>query len=165
MDQLIEHIKKQRVYGSQVNIGQVAFATALNLISTTIFSTDIVDPEFSTAQEFKDLVWRIMEDSAKPNLSDYFPIIKTFDLQGIRKHIKASYMRLHEIFDEMIDKRMEARASDDSMSRCGDLLDVLLDQCEEDGSNFSRQNIKPLILVSNISFSNFRLNRQSHSGN
>ncbi|XVF52081.1 hypothetical protein PTKIN_Ptkin04bG0236300 [Pterospermum kingtungense] len=145
VDQLIKHINKQRVSGSQVNIGQVAFATALNLISTTIFSTDIVDPEFSTAQEFKDLVWRIMEDSARPNLSDYFPIIKGFDLQGIRKHIRASYMRLHEIFDDMIDKRMEARASG-FIARTGDLLDVLLDQCEENGSDFSRQNIKPLIL-------------------
>ncbi|XVE57350.1 hypothetical protein DITRI_Ditri04bG0084100 [Diplodiscus trichospermus] len=145
VEQLIKHIKKQRVSGSQVNIGQVAFATALNLVSTTIFSIDIVDPEFSTAQEFKDLVWRIMEDSAKPNLSDYFPMIKRFDLQGIKKHIRPSYMRLHEIFDEMIDQRMEARASD-SMTRNGDFLDVLLDQCDENGSDFSRQNIKPLIL-------------------
>ncbi|XP_022717026.1 geraniol 8-hydroxylase-like isoform X1 [Durio zibethinus] len=145
VQQLIEHIKKQRVSGSQVNIGQVVFATALNLISTTIFSIDIVDPEFNTAQEFKNLVWRIMEDSAKPNLSDYFPMIKRFDLQGIRKHIRPSYTRLHEIFDEMIDKRMEAKASN-SMTRSGDLLDVLLDQCEENGSDFSRQNIKPLIL-------------------
>ncbi|XP_022717031.1 geraniol 8-hydroxylase-like isoform X2 [Durio zibethinus] len=147
VQQLIEHIKKQRVSGSQVNIGQVVFATALNLISTTIFSIDIVDPEFNTAQEFKNLVWRIMEDSAKPNLSDYFPMIKRFDLQGIRKHIRPSYTRLHEIFDEMIDKRMEAKASN-SMTRSGDLLDVLLDQCEENGSDFSRQNIKPLILRS-----------------
>ncbi|XWS49480.1 hypothetical protein CRYUN_Cryun12cG0007100 [Craigia yunnanensis] len=86
-----------------------------------------------------------MEDSATPNLSDYFPMLKRFDLQGIRKHIRPFYMRLHEIFYEMIDKRMEARASD-SMTRDGDFLDLLLDQCEVNGSDFSRQNIKPLIL-------------------
>ncbi|OMO65500.1 Cytochrome P450 [Corchorus olitorius] len=146
VEQLIKHIKKQSISGSQVNIGEVAFATALNLISTTIFSMDMVDPEFNTAQEFKDLVWRIMEDSAKPNLSDYFPLLKRFDLQGIRKHIRPSYMRLHEIFNELIDKRMEERASN-SVTRNGDLLDVLLDQCDENESDFSRQNIKPLILV------------------
>ncbi|KAK8520710.1 hypothetical protein V6N13_076841 [Hibiscus sabdariffa] len=60
VQQLIKHIDKQRVSGSQVNIGEVTFATALNLISSTIFSTDIVDPEYSTAQEFKELVGRIM---------------------------------------------------------------------------------------------------------
>ncbi|XWS62238.1 hypothetical protein CRYUN_Cryun07bG0193100 [Craigia yunnanensis] len=187
VQQLIEHIKKQRISGCQVNIGQVAFATALNLISTTIFSMDIVDPEFSTAQEFKDLVEFEPEDAGqnsdesepesddtlneveesspeifqqpesiatsrpkrhiqKPaRYTDMVAYALPFDLQGIRKHIRPSYMRLHEIFDEIIDKRMEGRASD-SMTRSGDLLDVLLDQCEENGSNFSRQNIKPLIL-------------------
>ncbi|GMJ06013.1 cytochrome P450, family 76, subfamily C, polypeptide 6 [Hibiscus trionum] len=145
VQQLIEHIDKQRVSGSQVKIVEVTFATALNLISSTIFSTDIVDPEFSSAQEFKELVGRIMEDSAKPNLSDYFPMLKRFDLQGMRKHIRQSYMGLHAIFDVLIDKRMELRASD-SMPRSGDFLDVLLDQCEQNESYFTRQNIKPLIL-------------------
>ncbi|KAE8693193.1 geraniol 8-hydroxylase-like [Hibiscus syriacus] len=145
VQQLIEHINKQRVSGSQVNIGQLTFATALNLISSTIFSTDIVDPDFSTAQEFKELVWRIMEYSAKPNSSDYFPMLKRFDWQGIRKHIRQSYLRLHVIFDVMIEERMEVRASD-SMTRNGDFLDVLLDQCEENESYFTRQNINPLIL-------------------
>ncbi|KAK8658798.1 hypothetical protein V6N13_029019 [Hibiscus sabdariffa] len=145
VQQLIQHIEKQRVSGSQVNIGELTFATALNLISSTIFSRDIVDPEFSTAHEFKDLVWRIMEDSSKPNLSDYFPMLKRFDLQGMRKHIRQSYMRLHAIFDTLIDKRMELRASD-SKAISGDFLDVLLDQCEENESYFTRQNIKPLIL-------------------
>ncbi|OMP00099.1 Cytochrome P450 [Corchorus olitorius] len=146
VEQLIKHVKKQSISGSQVNIGEVAFATSLNLISTTIFSVDLVDPEFNTAQEFKDLVWRIMEDSAKPNLSDYFPMLKRFDLQGIRKDIRRSYMRLHEIFNEIIDKRVEERASD-CFTRSDDFLDVLLDQCEENGSDFSRHNIKPLILL------------------
>ncbi|GMJ06012.1 cytochrome P450, family 76, subfamily C, polypeptide 4 [Hibiscus trionum] len=145
VQQLIEHIDKQRISGSEVNIGEVTFATALNLISSTIFSTDIVDPEFNKAQEFKELVWRIMEDSAKPNLSDYFPMLKRFDLQGMRKHIRQSYIGLHAIFDVLIDKRMELRASD-SMPRSGDFLDVLLDQCQQNGSDFTRQNIKPLIL-------------------
>ncbi|KAE8703436.1 hypothetical protein F3Y22_tig00110469pilonHSYRG00046 [Hibiscus syriacus] len=69
-----------------------------------------------------------------------------FDLQGIRKRIRWSYMGLHEIFDEMNDKRMEVRASD-PITRSGDLLDVLLDQCQESESHFTHQNIKPLILV------------------
>ncbi|GLU05338.1 hypothetical protein SLE2022_224410 [Rubroshorea leprosula] len=145
VEQLIKHIKKHQISGSQINIGEVVFATTLNLISSTIFSIDIVDPEFNTAQEFKDLVWRIMEDAGKVNLSDYFPVLKRFDLQGLKKHIRPSYKRLHEIFDEMIEKRMAKRASD-PMNRSGDFLDVLLDQCEEDGSDFTRQNMKPLIL-------------------
>ncbi|PKI49976.1 hypothetical protein CRG98_029650, partial [Punica granatum] len=146
--QLIRHIeKKHSISGTPVDIGQVAFATTLNLISSTLFSIDMVDPEFETAQEFKDVVWRIMEDAGKANLSDYFPVLRPFDLQGIKRHIKVSYLRLHDIFDDIIEKRLKGRAQQSaSATRNGDFLDVLLDQCQEEGSGFNRQTIKPLIL-------------------
>lgn len=149
--QLVEHIKvKYSPVGKPVDISKVAFATALNLISSTVASIDVIDPEFETAQEFKEVVWRIMEDTGRPNLSDYFPVIGRFDLQGIKKHIKVSYTRLHEMFDEVIEKRLQERAtspSDGNTIRRDDFLDVLLDQCEEKNSDLNRHSIKPLILV------------------
>ncbi|KAL7164743.1 hypothetical protein ACSBR2_040614 [Camellia fascicularis] len=148
--ELVAHISKHADSGSPVDIGRVSFATTLNLISSTIFSCDMVDSEFEKAQEFKDLVWRIMEDAGKVNLSDYFPVMKRFDLQGVKRHIRPAYVRLHEIFDEVIDKRVREREGLDLGEKSGkrnrDFLDVLLDQCEEDGSDFNRETIKPLIL-------------------
>ncbi|KAK9987080.1 hypothetical protein SO802_032031 [Lithocarpus litseifolius] len=141
--QLIAHINKYK--GSPVDIGSLAFATTLNLISNTIFSVDIVDPDFESAQEFKELVWRIMMDAGKPNVSDYFPMLKRFDLQGVRRHVQVSYKRMHEIFDDIIATRLKHRETDKT-TRHGDFLDVLLDQMQEDGSDFSIDTIKPLIL-------------------
>ncbi|KAI4313028.1 hypothetical protein MLD38_037807 [Melastoma candidum] len=148
--QLVDHIRvKYSPVRKPVDISKVAFATALNLISSTVASVDVVDPEFETAQEFKEVVWRIMEDTGKPNLSDYFPVIGRFDLQGIKKHIKVSYTRLHKMFDEVIEKRLQERAESrfnrDAIKK-GDFLDALLDQCEEKNSGLDRYNIKPLIL-------------------
>lgn len=145
---LVRHIKVSYCpVGKPVDIGQVAFGTTVNLMSSTIFGIDLVDTEFESAQEFKELVWRIMEDAGKPNLSDYFPAVKRFDLQGIKRHIKPSYTRLHEIIEDVIEKRLRERDSASSPKR-GDFLDVLLDQCQDDNSDFDRENIKPLLLVS-----------------
>ncbi|KAH1074870.1 hypothetical protein J1N35_027198 [Gossypium stocksii] len=145
VEKLIQHIKKHcEISNTQVNIGQVVFATTLNLIFSTMFSIDIVDPEFSRAQELKDLVWKTVESAGKPNLSDYFPVLKRFDLQGVRKRARLHYDGMHQIFDDMIDKRMKARALD-STTRNGDFLDVLLDQWEENRSILNRETIKPLI--------------------
>ncbi|KAJ9706719.1 hypothetical protein PVL29_001946 [Vitis rotundifolia] len=59
-----QHIRTQKVHellhsveqscqvGAAVNIGQEAFRTALNLLSNTIFSIDLVDPSSQTAKEF-----------------------------------------------------------------------------------------------------------------
>lgn len=146
--QLIGHIERKHCpSGKPVDIGQLAFATTLNLISSTMFSIDMVDPEFEKAQEFKDVVWRIMEDAGKANLSDYFPVLRPFDLQGIKRHIRVSYLRLHDIFEDIIEKRLKQRSDQVSPSRNCDFLDVLLDQCQQEGSGFDRQTIKPLILV------------------
>ncbi|XP_065619747.1 geraniol 8-hydroxylase-like [Quercus suber] len=105
-----------------------------------------LDPDFESAQEFKELVWRIMMDAGKPNVSDYFPMLKRFDLQGVRRHVQVSYKRMHEIFDDLIAKRLKHRETDKT-TRHGDFLDVLLDLMQEDGSDFSIDTIKPLILV------------------
>ncbi|XP_009626636.1 geraniol 8-hydroxylase [Nicotiana tabacum] len=142
--QLVSHIRQQSQRGAAVDIGRVAFATTLNLISNTVFSIDMVDPEFKTAHEFKELVWTIMEDAGVPNLSDYFPVLKRFDLQGVKRRIQPAYLRLHEIFDQVIQKRVEARAK--GVLKTGDFLDVLLDQFEEaDVTGFGTE-IKPLMV-------------------
>lgn len=148
IQQLLRHIEKKHLNtGEPLDIGKVAFATSLNLVSSTLFSADVVDPEFERAQEFKDLVWQIMEDGGKPNLSDCFPLLRRFDLQGIRRHVKGRYERLHEIFEDIIEQRVKGRAAGSNM-RKDDFLDLLLDLCQEEDSGFDRQNIKSLILVS-----------------
>ncbi|KAM3375388.1 Geraniol 8-hydroxylase [Capsicum baccatum] len=145
-ERLVNHIRKQCESGSAVDVGRVAFATTLNLMSRTIFSIDMVDQEFEKAQEFKDLVWRIMEGTGKPNLSDYFPVLKWLDLQGVRRRTRPAYLRLHEIFEEQIGKRLEDRRNSGMNKEEMDFLDVLLDQCEDERSGFGRNTIKPLIV-------------------
>ncbi|XP_052210605.1 geraniol 8-hydroxylase-like [Diospyros lotus] len=146
VQELVSHIKCHAVSEAPVDIGRAAFATTLNLMSNTIFSIDMVGPDFNSAQEFKDLVWAIMENAGKPNLSDYFPVLRRLDLQGLKQRIRPAYKRLHEIFDEVIEKRLRDRSFDPVNGKKGDFLDSLLDQCEEDGSNFNSTTIKPVIL-------------------
>ena len=155
VEQLVGHIRKHCEPAARpVDIGALAFAATLNLISNTIFSVDIIDPEFDTAEEFKEVVWKIMEYAGKPNLSDYFPALKRFDLQRVRSRVRVSYLRLHEIFDEIIFKRLEGREKD-KKNRHEDFLDVLLDQCDENSSGFSLETIKPLILVRTFDYDLF----------
>ncbi|XP_057977772.1 geraniol 8-hydroxylase-like [Malania oleifera] len=142
---LVAHIRKAAAAGAAVDVGQLAFATSLNLISRTIFSIDVVDSAFESAGEFKELVWRIMEISGQPNLSDYFPVLRWLDVQGMRQRIQPSFRRMHEIFDGIIGERVKARDADRA-NRKGDFLDVLLDQCQEQGSDLNVRTIKPLIL-------------------
>jgi len=149
VQELVHHLRKQASNGKAVAIGDLAFATMLNLVSNTVFSEDLVDPEFESAGEFKEVVWRIMEDAGRVNFSDYFPLLKPFDLQGVKRHVAVSYVRLHNIFDGLIRKRVAEREGPRVVK--GDFLDVLLDQCEQgEASDFTVESIKPLILVTSL---------------
>ncbi|KAG6688793.1 hypothetical protein I3842_11G142800 [Carya illinoinensis] len=98
----------------------------------------------NSIQELKEHVGTILELLGKPNVSDFFPLLKPFDLQGIRRTIKVSYDRLHTLLDEVIDRRLKCRTS--ASPRCNDFLDVLLDHGEEHGpQEFNREDIKILL--------------------
>ncbi|XP_077248636.1 geraniol 8-hydroxylase-like [Tasmannia lanceolata] len=143
MEELLKNIEPLSLSGEAVNISQLAFATALNFVSNAVFSVNLVDPLSEGAQEFKDVVWRIMEYAGKPNISDFFPLLKSLDPQGIRRHIKVSYDHLHRLIDDFIYQRLESRES--GAPRKNDFLDVLLDHSQEDGSDFDLRYVKVLI--------------------
>lgn len=144
VQQLIAYMHKNSQLGRAVNIGQAAFVTTLNLLSNAVFSMDLVDLNSDSAQEFKDTVHGIMEDAGRPNLSDYFPLLRPIDLQGIRRRMAAHFKKLYAIFDKLIDKRMIHRESSNYSPR-NDYLDLLLDQRDDKDFKIGRQDIRALI--------------------
>ncbi|KAK1383350.1 Geraniol 8-hydroxylase [Heracleum sosnowskyi] len=95
VNELIGYVKKCSQSGQAIDIGRDAFRTSLNLLSNTIFSKDMADPNQDSAKEFKDLIWNIMVDVGKPNLGDLFPVFKKMDLQG-------TLVRNDDALDELI---------------------------------------------------------------
>ncbi|KAK8495825.1 hypothetical protein V6N13_026304 [Hibiscus sabdariffa] len=124
IQQLVANVGKSCLKGEAVNIGQVAFDTTINLLSNTIFSVDLVDPNSSIAREFKKTITEIMIEIGKPNLSDYFPLLRKIDPQGIRRRMTVHFEKLLNLFDKMFDERSESRKSQDS-TKSNDVLDTL----------------------------------------
>ncbi|KAJ4978274.1 hypothetical protein NE237_009054 [Protea cynaroides] len=145
--ELVAHVRQSAQLSRPVNIGQVAFATTLNLISNTVFSIDLVRPESDKAQDFKAMLWEMMVEAGKPNISDYFPILRPLDLQGIKRRMTIQLRKLYKVFDELIDQRLNSRASlPSSPTKNNDLLDVLLDHFQgNNSSEFGRSDIKSFL--------------------
>ncbi|KAL2543507.1 Cytochrome [Forsythia ovata] len=131
MKNMVARVDEARETQEAIHVGRLVFGTTLNLLSNTMFSVDMLDPKSDALKELKVLIAKIMELAGKPNISDYFPFLKSFDFQGIRGEIKVSYDRLHDLLDKIIDQRLKRRASGSCWT--GDFLDVLLDHTEERG--------------------------------
>ncbi|XP_021286876.1 geraniol 8-hydroxylase-like [Herrania umbratica] len=132
--------------GEAIDIGQAAFKAALNLMSNTVFSIDLADSTSDTALEFRELVQCIKEELGKPNLGDYFPcLFGNLDLQGIRRGMTIHFGKLMDLFDRIIDKRLQLRTMNDYIST-NDFLDNLLNFKEENSAELDRDLIKHLLL-------------------
>ncbi|KAL9433028.1 hypothetical protein AB3S75_027940 [Citrus x aurantiifolia] len=145
IQQLLAYAQENCRAGKAIDIGQAAFNTTLNFLWNTIFSVDLADHSSDTAREFRDMVWGIMAEAGKPNLSDHFPVLKKLDPQGIRRRMTKHFGKMLEVFDCLIDQRMKLRQEHGS-TEYKDILDTLLNIMDDKNVEIDRNYIKHLFL-------------------
>ncbi|KAL6322153.1 hypothetical protein AAG906_005093 [Vitis piasezkii] len=139
VQQLLDHAHESCTSSRAVDIGRAASTTALNLLSNTIFSVDLAHYDSNFSQEFKDLVWSIMEEAGKPNLADFFPGLSFIDPQGIQKKMTANFYKLLKV--------LMASSINASSAASNDVLDALLNLTKEDNHEWCFSDTIHLLLV------------------
>ncbi|GFZ06966.1 cytochrome P450, family 706, subfamily A, polypeptide 7 [Actinidia rufa] len=119
--------------GSRVNVGEQMFLTVLNVITSMLWGGTVRgEDRGSLGAEFRQVVTEMTELLGKPNLSDFFPGLARFDLQGIREQMKGLAKRFDRIFDVMIDQRLRLDGQGGTRTESKDFLQVLL-KLKDDG--------------------------------
>ncbi|XP_045794480.1 cytochrome P450 76T24-like isoform X3 [Trifolium pratense] len=123
LDYVNEKCKKCEVF----DIGEVVFTTVLNSISKTLFSMDLAHstPD-EKSQEFKNIIWGYMVEAGRPNVSDFFPILRPLDPQRVKARMANHMKKVYKIFDGIIEERICSRDSKADYEVCNDVLDSLL---------------------------------------
>lgn len=151
--ELCDYVRGCSLRGESVNIGEAAFTTTLNLITTTLFSVDFAAYNSDTSQELKEIVSGVTELAGTPNFADYFPFLRFFDPQGIMKESRYYFGKLLDAFDDYISQREDGRNSlGNNYVRKNDMLEALLDHRDNNPSELTRKDIKHLLLVSLLTF-------------
>ncbi|CAL4980596.1 unnamed protein product [Urochloa decumbens] len=151
--QLVSHVERVACGGMPIAVRRLTFATAINLLSSTIFSADVAnldDGKGSSESSFQGVLAEVIATVGLPNMSDFFPEIARFDPQGIRRRIKGLFQRLHNMIDDRIELRLRERATtagNGEPPANKNFLDVLLDyRGTDDGKGFDRQTLLTLLL-------------------
>ncbi|KAF5465292.1 hypothetical protein F2P56_015312 [Juglans regia] len=146
VQELLSEVQKCCEAGCAVAIGEVAFGTSLNFLSSTIFSMDLdSQPGSGSVQDFKTLVRHMTEAGGKPNLADYFPILRKIDPQGIRSRHKIFTGEMMQLFNQMIAVRLQLRKVPGYVTS-NDMLDALLDISENNSEEIDTSRIEHLLL-------------------
>lgn len=154
VEELIELVHKSSLSGEAVDFGKVAFATSFNLLSNTIFSIDLADPSSEMATEFQEMMCNIMLEAGKPNLGDYFPVLRKIDPNGRRRRMTKYFVKIIYLADTIVQQRLELRKSTQSATK-NDVLDTLLNITGENREEIDKNQLYHLLLVSFLS-SSFR---------
>lgn len=111
--------------GKAVDIGQVAFTTSLNLLSSAFFSMDLGDPSSEYACQLRETIRSLLEEVGKPNFADHFPILQKIDPQGIRRRATVLSKKVMDLLKIIIDQRLQGKRPSSSIQGY-DVLDALL---------------------------------------
>ncbi|KAH7668543.1 Cytochrome P450 E-class group I protein, partial [Dioscorea alata] len=96
-----------RMAGEAVDVGAQMFLMVMNVITSMLWGGVVEGEEKrkEVRKEFREVVGDITEMLGKPNLSDFFPRLERFDVQGIQRKMKEKLVRLDGIFERIIEER------------------------------------------------------------
>ncbi|KAL4605739.1 hypothetical protein ACB092_09G052100, partial [Castanea dentata] len=150
IDHMVHFMEEASASGTKaIDVGRFFFLMGFNLIGNLIFSKDLLDPKSERGAKFFYHAGKVTEYAGKPNLADYFPILRWFDPQGLRRktqfHVKSAF----EIAGVFVKERMEGmECGITEEKRNKDYLDVLLEfhgNGVEEPSSFSSRTINVIV--------------------
>lgn len=138
MKDLVEFLDSKQ--GSVVEIKDFVFTSVFNTLSNLIFSRDLLGFVGDGFNGIKGPFKKMMDLGLTPNLADFYPLLRSFDLQGLRKKAAIYRNQVDSSWGILIKERREIHCQQGSAS--SDFLDVLIQ------SGFTDQQISSLIIVS-----------------
>lgn len=133
--------------GSPINICEQLSLALLNVMLSTLWGGSLHGEEKrSIGVEFWQVVVEIVGLVGKPNVSDLFPLLSPFDLQGINSKSKKLTLWVDRIFESIIDAR---RKNEDEGKTSKDLLHFMLElnrQGDDQSSYVSMDEIKAMFM-------------------
>ncbi|CAN0908674.1 Geraniol 8-hydroxylase [Linum grandiflorum] len=127
IQELLDGVRRSAREGKAVDIGGAAFRASLSAMSMMVMSLDLTADEGSRdVVEFKEATRGIMDESGKPNLGDFFPVLGVLDLQGIQRRMASHSTKVLNLFGRLIEERLNKRKSEAYVTG-NDMLDTLLD--------------------------------------
>ncbi|XP_077245122.1 geraniol 8-hydroxylase-like [Tasmannia lanceolata] len=149
---LRQHKVRQMVHaiytkvGTPISVGEHIFETTFSTITSMLWGGRHESGSKSIA-EFRQVVEEVAVLFSNPNISDIFPILARFDIQGVERQIRKRVLWHDRFVDRIIDQRLELGRKEEKGNRHErkDFLQLLL-QRKEQGEPLTTSHIKALLL-------------------
>ncbi len=136
------------------------YETSMNVVTRMLFKRRYFDntkQSTAEAEEFKELVVKLMNLAGVFNLSDYIPYLKPFDLQGYVPIMKEASSRMDRFLSKIVEEHVKdsksttsTAADEGEKEEVKDFVDVMLSlpAAETGSGRLEKNTIKAVIDVS-----------------
>nr|WJZ49113.1 cytochrome P450 [Isodon lophanthoides var. gerardianus] len=146
LKKLCEYVGKCSDGGREINVGEAAFVTLINMMWATLFSTEFTSFGSDANQEHKETINEITKYIGLPNVADFFPILERFDPQGIKGKVDFYMGKLLSIVGDLVEQRLKSRSTTPDYQKKNDFLETLLDISQGDDEDLSVLEIMHLFV-------------------
>ncbi|KAF9689460.1 hypothetical protein SADUNF_Sadunf01G0094500 [Salix dunnii] len=134
--------------GSPVDFGELAYVTSINAVLGILLGGGTIQGEKWTdfVSQFRSHAAEMMVLLGKPNVSDLFPVLARFDLQGIERKAKQIAVTLDQFLQYAIEQRSNEEKA--HMDEGKDFLQILLDlnKHEDPARSFTMDQVKAILM-------------------
>ncbi|XP_057513976.1 flavonoid 3',5'-hydroxylase 1-like isoform X2 [Actinidia eriantha] len=139
--------------GTPMDIAEITFLTQMNVIMNMLWGSTVdIHKAHGVRSEFRVVTAKIIELLATPNVSDFFPVLARFDIQGVAREMERLRIWVDRILDSIIDARTKMstveRAEAFKNKGKEDFLQLLLalKEQEDTGISITLEQIKALLI-------------------
>nr|GEZ81157.1 putative cytochrome P450 [Tanacetum cinerariifolium] len=134
--------------GTSVDINEISFSTVLSVLTNIVWGKGLAKgaEDSNLSDEIRKVVSGIVEVAEGLNISDFFPTLTRFDLQGVDRRMKKQMKQFDYIFETTIEERINSNPTvteEASQQKGGkDFLQILLelkDQISASSINMTQQ--------------------------
>ncbi|ESQ38234.1 hypothetical protein EUTSA_v10029398mg [Eutrema salsugineum] len=119
-----------------VNVGDQMFLTMMNLTMNMLWGGSVKAEEMeSVGIEFKGVISELTRLLSEPNVSDFFPWLSRFDIQGLVKRMSVCVRELDAVLDRAIKHTQMLNRRDEDDGECKDFLHYLMKLKNEEGDS------------------------------
>ena len=135
--------------GNPIDFGELAYVTSLNTVLRILLGGGTIQGEKWTnfVAQFRCHAAEMMVLLGKPNVSDLFPVLARYDLQGIERRSKRLAVTLDQFLESAIEQRLNEEKA--RMDVREDLLQILLDlnKHEDTATSITMDQLKAMLMV------------------
>ncbi|XP_047968835.1 sugiol synthase-like [Salvia hispanica] len=144
--QLLDHAQKCSEEGRAVDFSEATFVTTTNAMSEIMFSEQDVEFDSPASTQVKEMMHSAVTIASVPNYADYFPMLRPFDLQGVKRRARVYYGRMLGIMEGRLDERIQFRKENPNAPKKNDLLEMIVDSLLAKDNKLTRKSYTHLLM-------------------